>query len=338
MGLESREGRIREIRTLDHPSEEALRKYQIFDTHDVGVAQSAASRLMTPHRLRVRAPQFRGRMCAMPVGSSVVLLVDYSDEAELEHLETMDYYTVIVPLRGGTTVQGANRLTAGPGDICIVPPGPSLVLRYHAGCSLLGVRIPRQTVLRSFTVLTGQRADTLSQSSSLLADASARTPLLGALHLVLTTAHSASTGFARAVGEHLEQSLLTALILGHCGVGIPAKPRMVPAQRLGADTIHQVAQLLADRYAEPLSIAEIADMAGMSTRRLQVGFQRLYGVSPGTYRLNLRLQRAHEELLAASPDTTVADIAAQCGFVNGGRFSRAYRIVYGTTPSVTLHG
>ena len=337
--LVSREGRIRELTALQNPAGQALRSHQVFDTDDVTVAQSAASRLMTPHNMRVRVPRFQGRMCALPIGSSAAVLVEYSDGASIEHVETTNYYTVVATLRGGMSVESHESLSAGPGDIVVLPPTPSLLLRYHGDCRLLAVRIPRQTLTRSVTVLNGHRPGAPLRLAPRLTDSTARTPWLGALHLTLTTAAtSAASGFSRAIGEYLEQSLVTALLLGH-GPAVDPKPGPGPAQRLGPATIRRAAELLDTEYAEPMPIAEVAARVGVSTRRLQAGFQELFGVSPGLYRQNVRLQRAHEQLLAAgSADTTVADIAARCGFAHPGRFSRAYQLRYGTTPSATLHG
>jgi AraC-like DNA-binding protein len=51
----------------------------------------------------------------------------------------------------------------------------------------------------------------------------------------------------------------------------------------------------------------------------------------------VRLQRAHRDLQAADPSVdTVMAIADRWRFGHPGRFSRAYKEAFGTSPSLTL--
>ena len=51
----------------------------------------------------------------------------------------------------------------------------------------------------------------------------------------------------------------------------------------------------------------------------------------------VRMARAHQELVASDPDATTATLIAYTwGFGNYGRFAIAYRRRYGCTPSETL--
>jgi tetratricopeptide (TPR) repeat protein len=51
----------------------------------------------------------------------------------------------------------------------------------------------------------------------------------------------------------------------------------------------------------------------------------------------MRFERARRDLLRASSNATVTDIAAHCGFIHLGRFSVEYHKRYGEKPSETLH-
>ena len=50
----------------------------------------------------------------------------------------------------------------------------------------------------------------------------------------------------------------------------------------------------------------------------------------------LRLQRAHDELLSAGPGAQVTDIALRWGFCHLGRFSQSYLQAFGESPRQTL--
>jgi AraC-like DNA-binding protein len=49
-----------------------------------------------------------------------------------------------------------------------------------------------------------------------------------------------------------------------------------------------------------------------------------------------RLRRAHQDLIAARPDTTVTDVAMRWGFTHFGRFAEIYRNRFGCTPREAL--
>ncbi len=88
---------------------------------------------------------------------------------------------------------------------------------------------------------------------------------------------------------------------------------------------------------QSLSIAELAQQAGVPERTFRTAFLRSYGLSPHEY---LRLQRLHEarRLLRASGQdrTTVTQVAFGLGFWDLGRFAGRYHTLFGEHPSETL--
>jgi AraC-like DNA-binding protein len=87
-----------------------------------------------------------------------------------------------------------------------------------------------------------------------------------------------------------------------------------------------------------ISVADIAAAANVTIRALQHTFRRHLGTTPMAYVRQVRLQQAHQELLAADPTTgaTVTEIAARWGFYHPGRFAQYYRDTYGRTPHQTM--
>lgn len=82
---------------------------------------------------------------------------------------------------------------------------------------------------------------------------------------------------------------------------------------------------------------ELAEAAGLSLRGLQQAFRRRLGLTPTAYLRQVRLDRAHDELLALTPhETTVGAVSAAWGFTHFGRFSIAYRARFGESPRDTL--
>jgi AraC-like DNA-binding protein len=87
-----------------------------------------------------------------------------------------------------------------------------------------------------------------------------------------------------------------------------------------------------------LSIGEIARVAGVSPRAVQLAFRRHLDTTPTAYMRRVRLEQARHRLLNATPEDglTVTRVALDWGFANPGRFARAYRAAYGELPSQTL--
>ncbi|PZE86777.1 AraC family transcriptional regulator [Curtobacterium sp. MCBD17_032] len=100
--------------------------------------------------------------------------------------------------------------------------------------------------------------------------------------------------------------------------------------RMVAEYVHAHAHL-------PITSTDLATLANLSLRALQVAFNRVLGMSPNAYIRSVRLSRIRQELLHADPVTTnVSDIARAWGFAHAGRFSAAYAQQYGEYPRDTL--
>jgi transcriptional regulator GlxA family with amidase domain len=87
---------------------------------------------------------------------------------------------------------------------------------------------------------------------------------------------------------------------------------------------------------EPLDLAQLAALAGIGIRALQLGFRRHFGVSISEMLLDIRLARLHARLSHAAPDASITDIAFDLGFTHLGRMAGAYRVKFGEPPSATL--
>lgn len=81
---------------------------------------------------------------------------------------------------------------------------------------------------------------------------------------------------------------------------------------------------------EPVSIAALAREAGVSPTHLTRRFRSAYGLSVTAYRNLRRVQRAIRQL--AQVDTSLVDVAIDCGFHDQSHFTHHFRSVTGTPP------
>lgn len=87
----------------------------------------------------------------------------------------------------------------------------------------------------------------------------------------------------------------------------------------------------ASRLDEDVSLATLADEAGLSPCHLHRLFVDVAGETPKAYTQRLRLSRAGVLLLTTSE--SVLDIALDCGFQSHEVFTRAFRKRFGMTPT-----
>ena len=91
-----------------------------------------------------------------------------------------------------------------------------------------------------------------------------------------------------------------------------------------------MAKLRAD-LADPMTVPEMAKMAGMSVSAFHEHFKSITGTSPLQYRKDLRLTEARRMLLeTAGP---VSSVAFDVGYESPTQFSREYARKFGASPT-----
>ena len=88
---------------------------------------------------------------------------------------------------------------------------------------------------------------------------------------------------------------------------------------------------LADaRYAEPLTVGDLAAEAGLSPAHFSRRFKQVFGESPHQYLLTRRLERA--AALLRTSDWSITDICFAVGSNSVGSFTTSFRRMFGQTP------
>jgi AraC-like DNA-binding protein len=89
-------------------------------------------------------------------------------------------------------------------------------------------------------------------------------------------------------------------------------------------------EVLHARFADRLSLCQIADAVRVHPVYLATVFRKFYGCSVGTYVRRLRITAACDEL--SRRETPLVEIALETGFSNQAHFSREFRRAMGVTP------
>lgn len=136
---------------------------------------------------------------------------------------------------------------------------------------------------------------------------------------------------AREHGPDLAGLVADQMILSPLRAGDETQRMSAPA-RIGArhPKLIAVIRRMEGALEEPVSPADLAREAGMSTRQLERLFRRYLNQSPKRYYMGLRLERARR--LLSQTDMSVITVALACGFASPSHFSKCYRAEYGRTP------
>lgn len=103
-----------------------------------------------------------------------------------------------------------------------------------------------------------------------------------------------------------------------------------PKNKNALDKMKIVLKYVENNYAQKISIADIADVAGFSESHFMRYFKETMGTSFVEYLKDYRLTMAAR--LLQSSDDAIIDIAGEVGFDNISYFNRSFKAKYGVSP------
>ncbi len=142
------------------------------------------------------------------------------------------------------------------------------------------------------------------------------------MHALITRHHGAP--FARLVSDWFM----------HTEVRPSAGPQRAGlVERVGSNNaaILYAVEMMESHVADPVTLEDLAQVAGVSPRQLNRLFREKLGLATMRYYRDLRLEKA-QGLLRNAP-MSLTEIALATGFASSSHFSRAYSARYGEPPS-----
>jgi len=154
--------------------------------------------------------------------------------------------------------------------------------------------------------------------------------LLESVRIIITQLGKRTPGYELAVHSHCTRllDLIWKETLQKRG-----QYRMAPgtrAWRNAKDWLTPVLKAIEDRCAERVTLAELAEVANLHPAYFSSRFRQVTGVSPLTFAMQRRLQRARD--LLRQTDQPVRSIAADTGFYDAAHLIRAFRSAEGMSP------
>ncbi|GAA3878917.1 AraC family transcriptional regulator [Streptomyces lannensis] len=130
----------------------------------------------------------------------------------------------------------------------------------------------------------------------------------------------------RVLGPSYQREILWRLLTGDQG----ALARQIGRADNGLAHISRAIGWIRDHYHEPLSVAALARLCGMSPSSFHRHFRAATSATPLQFQKTIRLQTARTLLWTRSG--SVADIAHRVGYESTSQFNREYRKKFGTSP------
>lgn len=116
--------------------------------------------------------------------------------------------------------------------------------------------------------------------------------------------------------------------LRRLALGMASAGRLVASA--GERKVEQIAQLIAERYAEPLRVRELAEAVGLHPNYVMQLFRKTFGMSLLEYLAQHRI--AHAQRLLLTTNMPVAAIGFDCGFGSSSQFYAVFKRACGAAP------
>lgn len=127
----------------------------------------------------------------------------------------------------------------------------------------------------------------------------------------------------------------TVSLIGHASKQY--QPEKINGLGARSEIARGIQEYIEENYQGPVHLEDLCRDAKYGIRTLQRCFREYFDVTITDYLKTVRLDAANRELAASDPgDLNVTDIAMKNGFTHLGRFSIAYRVRFGESPSETL--
>lgn len=245
----------------------------------------------------------------------------YPGQAIADH-RVIFYLTPGVPT--DCTCEGVGQFRIqSPYDFDLVPGGANGFWEDHTDCDMVSVRL--SPALLSSTAealaLPGGRAE-------LAPKIGARDPLVEHVVRALIAELQAPAPAGRIYADSLAIALATRLLQNFAVVGFAGR------QTLSKPQIRRIVEFIETNLDGELTLAQVAEVAGMSIPHLTTLFRRTMGQSVHAYVMERRVQRARTLLLGRG--LTIAEVALETGFAHQSHLARWMRRLLGVTPSEVL--
>ena len=102
------------------------------------------------------------------------------------------------------------------------------------------------------------------------------------------------------------------------------------------EEIARLCEFLRANLSQPISLTQMEQLSGLSSRVLQYSFKKYFGLRPKEWHRKQRLHGARAALCRSEDGLKISSLAFDFGFPSASDFSQRYRLEFGELPSETM--
>ncbi|MFJ4175335.1 AraC family transcriptional regulator [Microbacterium sp. NPDC089696] len=322
---------------------QALSGYRLYQGPQLESAQRSLAKLYSPQTERAgeivpvgHHPRHRGISSVSGVRMTHLTLANIrlGEQSQLR-IAAQNAYHLAVPLSGEIGCYfGSRKVQMTPGMVAVTAPqDPVLIPSWGTDAAVLCLQIHPGVLESELSRLLGRPVGMPMIASDIDLESPAGRSWVATLGLLLRELSTADSLLAtqRGYGEDLQRLLIAAFLRAteHQYSSELANEVAPPRWRSVKRAIEAI-----DRAPERAwTLAELALIAEVGSRRLQQGFSAQVGMSPMAYLHAVRFDRVRNDLLTGVD--AIGDTAMKWGFTHLGRFSVGYRRRFGESPRET---
>lgn len=211
--------------------------------------------------------------------------------------------------------------TLHSGNVCVLPSGLAHTARLESASEHLALFLDpsllRRAASESFTSARFEVVERCKRSDDVIS--SIGMALLGEL---------GSEGLSGRLYAESLANVLAVHLLRHYTAGGDELQRVTGG--LSAQRLRRVMAFVSENFSNDVRLAELANVAGMSSFHFAREFKRTTGTTPHQYLIKFRVERA--KALLAEAEMPLTEVGLNSGFSHQSHFTRLFRRLTGTTP------
>ena len=321
------------------PAALPLSNHCLYDGNDVDDAREVLSKLFTEIALEPLDPgqPFRAQVNGVELPRIAVCYLRFENGAVAGPIQPLDFHTLQLNLDGSSVYNTDDGATGGDDRHGVMlSAGQTVRNRHSVANGHLALIVKDEVIRKQLAQYTGKAKTTALKFNAEVDLTQTRTASFLSFVDTFTQELNRPGGIleAPAAIASFEDFLITSLLSGLEHNHIDALDARTPST--APQHVRRVEEYISAHACEPLTMAEIAEVSGVSGTTMNRAFRRYRGCTPMQFLLDERMRLVHERLLFGGPTDTVQQIAMACGFVHMGRFAAEYRRRFNERPSETL--
>ena len=321
------------------PPNAVLARYEVCRTNDLEEARYYGEKILCQNRLYTLDAKgaFNTEIYYRRVGGIGIGRMSYGGDVTIKPGCFENFILLQMPIRGEERIEldNNNRVLCTPHTGTIINSHIKSIINHTAGTEKLIIRIDRSLLESTCQQILGRTLrDNLEFDAAMPLNTQASNRWLRMVSWIydyLSEDEDLPPLMVAQIESNLVNMLLSNQPHNYSDELLNDTPSLAPF------FIKRVERYIEENAHEPITINEMAEYAGVSSRSLFTSFRRYRNTSPMRYLKEVRLRYVNEELQrGATGSETVTAVAFKWGFSHLGHFTTDYKRRFGESPSETL--